>query len=210
MLGTHLLDMFLHLDQTLSVVIADFGFLTHLILFAIIFCETGLVIAPFLPGDSLLFAAGAFSATGSLNGILLFFLLSLASVLGDNLNYWIGRFLGNAVAQSQSRLINKKHIEKTHAFFEEHGDKVVIFARFLPIVRTFAPFVAGIGRMQYRTFFAYSCVGGVLWVGVCLAAGYFFGNLLIVKNNFGLVILAIILISLLPAILKVFFGKKSV
>ena len=173
------------------------------ILFLIVFLETGLVVAPILPGDSLLFAAGAFAALGALDVGLLFFLLVAAAILGDTLNYAIGHYLGPKVFHyEKSRFFNPDHLRKTHAFYEKYGGKTIIIARFIPIVRTFAPFVAGIGAMNYRRFLAYNVVGGFLWVAICLFAGYFFGNLPFVKKNFSLVILAIIVISVLPAVVE--------
>jgi membrane-associated protein len=198
-----LVDLFLHLDQHLNDVIGQYGSWTYLILFLIIFCETGLVVTPFLPGDSLLFAAGAFAALGSLNVFWLFVLLSIAAIAGDTVNYWIGHWVGPKVFHRENvRFLNKKHLERTHAFYERYGGKTIIIARFIPIVRTFAPFVAGIGRMSYWRFIAYNVIGGVAWVAICVFAGYFFGNLAIVKKNFSLVIIAIVLISTLPMLVE--------
>ena len=195
-------DVFMHLDKHLGNVVQDYGLWAYLILFVIIFCETGLVFTPFLPGDSLLFAAGALAGAGSLNVGLLFGLLAAAAIIGDNSNYAIGRFLGSRILQAKSaRLVKKKHIERTHAFFERYGTKTIIMARFVPIVRTFTPFVAGLGRMTYRRFLPFDIAGGMLWVGVCVFAGYFFGGLEVVKNNFSLVVLVIILISSMPGVI---------
>ena len=198
-----LVDLFLHLDQHLNDVIGQYGSWTYLILFLIVFCETGLVVTPFLPGDSLLFAAGAFAALGSLNVFWLFVLLWIAALLGDTVNYWLGYWVGPRIFHRENvRFLNKKHLERTHAFYERYGGKTIIIARFIPILRTFAPFVAGIGRMRYLKFIAYSVVGGVAWVAICVFAGYFFGNLAIVKKNFSLVIIAIVLISTLPMLVE--------
>lgn len=196
---TKLIDIFLHLDKHLNEIIGQYGAWTYLILFVIIFCETGLVVTPFLPGDSLLFAAGAFAALGSLNVFWLFVLLTIAAIVGDTVNYWMGHWVGPKVFHSENvRFLNKKHLERTHEFYERYGGKTIIIARFVPIIRTFAPFVAGIGSMTYWRFITYNIVGGVAWVAICVFAGYYFGNLEIVKNNFSLVIIAIVLISVLP------------
>ena len=198
-----LIDLFLHLDKHLNDVIGHYGGWTYLILFLIVFCETGLVVTPFLPGDSLLFAAGAFAALGSLNVFWLFVLLSIAAVAGDTVNYWLGHWVGPRVFRRENvRFLNRKHLDRTHAFYERYGGKTIIFARFIPIIRTFAPFVAGIGRMTYWTFIAYNVIGGVAWVAICVFAGYYFGNLEIVRKNFSLVVIAIILISVLPMLVE--------
>ncbi len=195
---TGLIDLFLHLDEYLAKIILDYGAWTYGILFAVIFVETGLVIMPFLPGDSLLFAAGTFAALGSLNIGFLVLLLIVAAVLGDTVNYSIGHYLGERAYNI--KWIKKEYIDKTHAFFEKHGGKAIFLARFVPIVRTFAPFVAGIGKMSYGYFITYNIVGGVSWVLIFTLLGYFFGNLEFVKKNFELVIIAIILISVLPMV----------
>jgi membrane-associated protein len=196
-------DFFLHLDKHLAEVIQAYGTWTYALLFTIVFLETGLVVTPLLPGDSLLFAAGSFAALGALDPWGLFALLSVAAVLGDTVNYGIGAYLGPKVFHfPKSRFFNPEHLRKTHDFYERYGGKTIIIARFVPIVRTFAPFVAGIGSMTYARFLAYNVVGGVLWVAICLGAGYFFGNLPFVKKNFSLVILAIIVISVLPAVFE--------
>ncbi len=196
-------DFFLHLDRHLAEVIQTYGTWTYALLFAIVFLETGLVVTPFLPGDSLLFAAGSFAALRALDISVLFPLLVTAAVVGDNLNYAIGRNLGPRVFHyERSRFFNPEHLHKTHRFYERYGVKTIIIARFVPIVRTFSPFVAGIGAMSYPRFLAFDVVGGLLWVGVCLFAGYFFGNLPFVKKNFSLVIVAIVLISVLPAVVE--------
>ena len=196
-------DFFLHLDQHLAEVIQQYGRTTYLLLFLIVFLETGLVVTPILPGDSLLFAAGAFAAHGDLSLWPLFFLLCLAAILGDTVNYAIGARLGPKVfSYSKSRFFNPEHLKKTHAFYEKYGGKTIIIARFVPIVRTFAPFVAGVGQMSYRQFIGYNVIGGILWVSVCVFAGYFFGNLPFVKKNFSVVVIVIVLISLLPAVIE--------
>lgn len=196
-------NVFLHLDKTLYLVIDQFGLWTYLILFLIIFCETGLVVTPFLPGDSLLFAVGAFSASGSLNLYWVLGLLSAAGIIGDTVNYMIGKYLGDHILNGPlSRFVKKEHIEKTHGFYEKYGGKTIIIARFVPIVRTFAPFVAGIGSMTYLKFISYNFIGGLLWVFSLVLAGYYFGNIPIVKNNFTYVIFAIIFISILPGVIE--------
>ncbi|MEI6146292.1 MAG: DedA family protein [Methylococcales bacterium] len=203
------IDIFLHLDKSLSTVIQTFGSTTYIILFLVILCETGLVVLPFLPGDSLLFAAGAFAAKGDMNVASLLMALSVAAIIGDSINYEIGRLIGPKIAQQErSRFINKEHIAKTHEFYEKYGTKTIIIARFIPIIRTFAPFVAGLGNMSYKKFIRYNMVGGIAWISICLFAGYFFGNISIVKQNFSLVILAIIIVSLIPAVIE-FIRHKS-
>jgi len=197
------IDVFLHLDRHLDELCQTYGGWTYAVLFLIIFCETGLVIFPLLPGDSLLFAAGALAANGSLNEIVLFVLLSVAAVLGDGVNYAIGKYLGPKVLRNEkSRIFKKEYLDKTHAFYEKYGGKTIIIARFVPIVRTFAPFVAGVGTMSYPRFFVYNVVGGVAWCAVCVFGGFFFGNLPFVKKNFELVILAIIVISVMPMVVE--------
>jgi len=193
---TYLIDLFLHLDEHLANIIAQYGAWTYGILFLVIFMETGFVVTPFLPGDSLLFAAGTFAALGSLNVWLLAGLLMFAAVLGDTVNYSIGHYLGERAYNI--RWIKREYLEKTHAFFEKHGGKTIFLARFVPIVRTFAPFVAGIGKMSYGYFISYNFFGGIVWVALFTFAGYFFGNIPFVKKNFEFVIVAIILISVLP------------
>jgi membrane-associated protein len=194
----HLVDLFLHLDKHLTELTAQYGGWTYGILFAVIFCETGLVVTPFLPGDSLLFAAGAIAALGSLNPVILFVLLAVAAILGDTVNYWIGHAFGARLVARHSRWVKQEHLDRTHRFYERYGGKTIVLARFVPIVRTFAPFVAGLGSMTYRRFFMYNVVGGVVWVALFVFAGYFFGNLPPVRDNFSYVILAIIALSLLP------------
>ena len=195
-------DLFLNLDKHLFSFVNDYRNWTYLILFCIIFCETGLVVTPFLPGDSLLFAAGAIAALGILNIWLLVGLLIIAAFLGDSLNYSIGKFLGKKVFERNYRFIKKEYLYKAHAFYEKHGGETIIIARFVPIIRTFAPFVAGVGEMNYAKFLLYNILGGVLWVFTCSFGGYFFGNIPIVKNNFSIVVLVIIFISLLPMLIE--------
>lgn len=192
------IDLFLHLDKHLSELIAAYGTWTYAILFLIVFCETGLVVTPFLPGDSLLFAAGTFAALGAMDPWILFGLLTVAAILGDTLNYWIGKRIGPAAFSGRFRLLNQNHLRKTEAFYEKHGGKTIIMARFVPIVRTFAPFVAGVGTMEYGRFLMFNVVGAVLWVGLFVFGGYLFGNIPAVRENFTLVILAIIVLSVLP------------
>ncbi len=197
------INFFMHIDVHLSTVIAAYGVWTYLILFLVIFCETGLVVTPLLPGDSLLFAAGAFAAKGALDVAWLFALLSVAAVLGDTANYWLGCCVGPKVFSGERiRFLNREYLERTHNFYERYGGKTIVIARFVPIIRTFAPFVAGIGSMTYWRFISYNIVGGVAWIAVCLFAGFFFGNLRVVKENFSLVIFAIIFISILPGIIE--------
>ena len=198
-----LIDVLLHLDRHLSTVIQDYGMWTYLILFLIIFCETGLVVTPILPGDSLLFAVGTFAARGALDVNLVVTLLSLAAVAGDTLNYAIGYRLGPQVFRKEGvRFLNREYLDRTHQFYERHGAKTIVIARFVPIVRTFAPFVAGIGRMSYSRFIAYNVAGGVGWIVILVLGGYAFGNIPVVKQNFTLVIFAIIILSILPGVVE--------
>lgn len=197
------IDIFLHLDRHLNTLIEGFGLWSYLILFLIIFAETGLVVTPFLPGDSLLFAIGNFAAMGSLRLDYILVGLGIAAVLGDSVNYAIGRFMGPKVFHKENSLIFKKeYLEKTHRFYERYGGKTIILARFVPIVRTFAPFVAGIGVMSYGRFIVYNVTGGILWISSFVLAGYFFGGLPVVKKNFTMVIFAIIFISILPGLIE--------
>jgi membrane-associated protein len=200
---TTFFDIFMHLDKHLGAVIQDFGTWTYLVLFLIIFCETGLVVTPILPGDSLLFAAGAFAAIGALDVRWLFILLTIAAIAGDTLNYWIGSWLGPKIFHKEEvRFLNREYLDRTHRFYEKHGGKTIIIARFMPIIRTFAPFVAGIGKMTYFRFISYNVVGGVVWIAAFVFGGYFFGNIPLVKKNFTLMILAIIFLSILPGIIE--------
>lgn len=202
-------DFLLHLDIHLNDLITAYGTWTYAILFLIIFCETGLVITPFLPGDSLLFAAGAFAAAGSLDAGWLVVLLSVAAIVGNIVNYWIGHYLGPRILRHGNvRFLNKHYLERTHRFYEKHGGKTIVIARFLPIIRTFAPFVAGIGFMSYARFMVYNVAAGVFWVGIFIFGGYYFGNLPVVRNNFSAVIAAIIVISTLPALIEYIRHKR--
>lgn len=198
-----LIDIFLHLDRHLSFVIQNYGAWTYLVLFLIIFCETGLVVTPLLPGDSLLFAAGTFAAAGAMKVEWLFLLLSFAAIAGNTVNYLIGYRVGPKVFHKDNvRFLNKEYLERTHRFFERHGGKTIVIARFIPIIRTFAPFVAGVGSMTLWRFTFYNVTAGIAWVGVFLFSGYYFGRIPMVKNNFSLAILAIIFISLLPGLVE--------
>jgi len=196
-----LVDFILHVDTHLTEFAHANGALIYGLLFLIVFVETGVVVMPFLPGDSLLFAAGALAATGAMDPWALFFLLWFAAVLGDNCNYWIGRYLGRRVYDTDSRWIRRDYLEKTQAFFDRHGGKTIVIARFMPIIRTFAPFVAGVGRMPYRRFFAIDVLGGLIWVGSFIWLGYGFGNLPVVKENFMVVVFAIIGLSIAPGVI---------
>jgi membrane-associated protein len=199
----YIIDFVLHFDVHLNEIIIAYGTWTYAILFAIIFSETGFVVTPFLPGDSLLFAAGAFAAAGSMDVMVLFVLLSAAAIGGNIVNYWIGYTLGpSLVKKTNTRLINKAYLERTHRFYEKHGGKTIVIARFIPIIRTFAPFVAGVGFMTYGRFMLYNIVAGIVWVGAFTFGGYFFGNLPAVKNNFTFVIFAIIIISMVPPVVE--------
>ncbi len=202
-------DFFLHLDKHLSQIISDYGGWTYGILFLTIFCETGLVVTPFLPGDSLLFAAGALAAVGALNPHYLFLLLAIAGILGNTANYSIGRFVGPKVFTSNSRFFKREYLEKTHQFYEKHGGIAVIIGRFLPILRTFVPFVAGIGAMTYMRYTIYNIIGSTLWVGAFIYAGYFFGNLPFVQKHFSMVILVLLLIPGLPAVIGVIRQRRQ-
>lgn len=194
------LQFFLHLDTSLQGVINQYGALTYGILFAVIFAETGLVVTPFLPGDSLLFAAGALASSTGLDPWLLFVLLTVAAIVGDAVNYSVGHAIGKRALTGNIPFVKKEYLEKTHAFYEKYGNKTIVIARFVPIVRTFAPFVAGVGRMSYRHFATYNIVGAIIWVGSLISAGYFFGEIPFVKKNFELVIIAIIILSILPGL----------
>lgn len=197
-----IIDFILHIDVHLQEIIGQYGALTYLILFLIVFAETGLVVTPILPGDSLLFAAGTFAALGSLDPFVLTLLLIVAAVAGDTLNYWVGHWVGPRAFSGKVRWLRSDYLKRTEAFYERHGGKTIILARFVPIVRTFAPFVAGVGRMHYGRFLGYNVVGGVAWVSLCVMAGYFFGNLPVVRDNFSLVVLGIIGVSMLPLLVE--------
>jgi len=205
------IDFFLHLDKYLGTIVSHYGFWSYLILFLIIFCETGLVVTPILPGDSLLFAAGALAATTTLDASLLFILLSIAAIAGNTVNYWIGHYVGPKIFHKKNvRFLNKEYLERTHRFYEKHGGKAIILARFIPIIRTFAPFVAGIGSMTHGRFMVYNICAGIAWVAIFIFGGYYFGNLPMMKRNFSLVILAIIVVTSLPGVIEFarFFSHK--
>lgn len=208
----YLIDLFLHLDKHLSQIIQNYGVWTYLLLFLVIFMETGFVVTPFLPGDSLLFAAGTFASPAlgsSLNIFLLWALLCTAAILGDTINYWIGHFVGPKAFSGEVRFLKVEYLDRTHEFYEKHGGKTIIIARFIPIIRTFAPFVAGIGAMNYGRFITYNVVGGVVWVTIFTFGGYYFGNLPFVKENFSLVVIAIIFISVVPMIFEFIKQRTS-
>ena len=204
-----IIDFILHIDVYLSDIIAQYGAWTLAILASIIFVETGVVVMPFLPGDSLIFAAGTFAARGALNPWAVFVVLSLAAIAGDTVNYWIGHRVGSKAYSGEVRWIKKDHMERTHAFFEKYGGKAIFLARFVPIVRTFAPFVAGVSQMPYGFFFRWNVIGGITWVAIFTLLGYFFGNIPFVQQNFELVIVAIVLISIIPAIVEVLKARKD-
>lgn len=208
---SNVIDWVLHFDHHLKNVVEDYGLWTYCILFLIVFCETGLVVTPFLPGDSLLFVAGALAAGGRLNIALLVLVLTAAAVLGDTVNYQVGHYVGPRVFREgrTSRWLRREHLERTEAFFEKYGGKTIVIARFVPIVRTFAPFVAGMGSMAYPRFLTFNVTGGVLWVALLTFAGYWFGGIPTVEHNFTLVILAIIFISLLPPLLELVRARRS-
>jgi membrane-associated protein len=204
------IDLFLHLDTHLNAITSEYGMLTYLLLFVIVFCETGLVVTPFLPGDSLIFATGALAASGSLNLFTLFIVLCLAAISGDTVNYQIGHLLRDKIANREGiRFVKKEHLDRTHVFFEKYGTKTIVIARFVPIIRTFAPFVAGVGIMPYSKFISFNVIGGISWVSAFLLGGYFFGNLPVVKDNFSFVILGIIFVSLLPGIITYIQSKRN-
>ena len=203
------IDFFVHLDEHLSVIIQSYGLWTYAILFLIIFAETGLVITPFLPGDSLIFAAGTFAGLGDLDPWILFGLLTTAGIIGDSVNYAIGNAIGPRVFREDVRFLKREYLDRTHEFYEKHGGKTIILARFIPIIRTFAPFVAGVGAMTYRRFVLFNVVGAILWVGIFTFLGYFFGNMPAVEENFTLVILGIIFVSVLPPIIEVLRERRK-
>jgi membrane-associated protein len=202
------IDFILHLDKYIHLLIQDFGMWTYWILFLVIFCETGFVVTPFLPGDSLLFACGAFAARGAFKIGWLFIILSMAAVIGDTVNYWIGYFVGPKIFQKENvRFFKKEYLDRTHKFYEKYGGITIIIARFIPIVRTFAPFVAGIGKMTYWRFISFNVIGGIGWVAIFVFGGYFFGNIPFVKKNFTFIIFAIIIISVLPVVVEIIRKK---
>ncbi len=203
-------DIVLHLDKHLALLVQSYGVWVYGILFAIVFMETGFVVTPFLPGDSLLFVAGAVAAAGGMDPVIVAGTLIAAALCGDNVNYWVGRFLGPRVFQFEgSRWLKKENLDRTHAFMEKHGPKAIVIARFVPVVRTFVPFVCGIGRLTYGRFLGFSLIGALLWVGLLVPAGYFFGNLPFVKNNLSAVILFIVFLSVLPGILEYVKHKRA-
>jgi len=205
----NLVNFILHIDVHLVQLLATYGTVTYAIIFGIIFIETGLVLTPFLPGDSLLFATGAMAALGSFNIWIILPLMIAAAIIGDNSNYWIGHFLGEKMIANPKIPINKEHIEKTQKFFDKYGKKTIILARFVPIVRTFTPFVAGVGRMNYKTFLPFDIVGGIAWVSLFILAGFFFGNIPSIKHNFSIVIMAIILVSVVPMVIEAIKHKRK-
>jgi membrane-associated protein len=205
----YLIDLILHLDKYLGQIFQTYGTWTFALMFFVIFMETGFVVTPFLPGDSLIFAAGAFAGLGYLNVGILFVVLAVAAIAGDTANYWIGHYIGPRAFSGSVRFLKKEYLDKTHAFYEKHGGKTIIIARFIPIIRTFAPFVAGVGAMTYPKFIAYNVIGGLAWVALFTFGGYFFGNLPIVQQNFTFVIFAIIFISILPAIIEFIRGRQQ-
>ena len=203
------MEVILHIDKYLNIIIQNYGLGVYIILFLIIFCETGLVFTPFLPGDSLLFAIGALSAQGSINIYFILILLMIAAILGDTVNYHVGKYIGPRAFTENSRFLKKEYMDKTNQFYEKYGAKTIVLARFVPIVRTFAPFIAGIGKMSYWKFLWYNALGGIAWVSLFILGGYFFGNMPLVKENFTLVILAIIVISFIPPIWEYVREKRK-
>ena len=208
---TSLIDFVLHMEKYLPAMVQQFGALTYIILFLIIFVETGLVVTPFLPGDSLLFAAGAIAAlpNGGLNVVLLYVLVAAAAVLGDTVNYWIGHYIGPRAFSGNIRFLKKEYLEQTQAFYDKHGGKTIFLARFVPIVRTFAPFVAGVGKMRYSYFISYNIFGGIIWTALFTFAGFFFGNLEFIQKNFSLVVVAIVFISVLPMLYEYLKARRQ-
>jgi membrane-associated protein len=206
----YIIEFILHLDESLYGIIQNYGLWTYLLLFLIVFCETGLVVTPFLPGDSLIFAAGALSAMGSLNVVAFFMTFFVAAVVGDTVNYYIGKKIGNTILEKgKNKFVKKEYIIKAHKFYEKHGAMTIVIGRFIPIIRTFVPFVAGMGEMNYSKFIIYNILGALMWVGLFIVGGYLFGNVPIVKDNFSLVLIAIIVISVLPAVIAVVRERKS-
>jgi membrane-associated protein len=203
-----LFELLTNLDQTLIWIVQTYGFWIYPIIFLIIFIETGLVIMPFLPGDSLLFTSGVLASQGLVNVLTIFLIASLAAIIGDTVNYWIGNFIGKKI--SNERFIKKEHLIKTQRFYEKYGGKTIIIARFIPIIRTFAPFVAGIGKMKYSKFLLFNLIGGILWVSIMVFSGFFFGNIPIVKENLSAVIMLIVIISFIPAIIELIKGREKI
>ena len=204
-----IVDVILHLDTYLGEIISLYGLITYALLFLIIFIETGLVFTPFLPGDSLLFAAGVFSALGSLNLAFLLVLLVAAAFLGDTTNYWVGNFMGKKILANSRLPVKKQHLEQTNNFFRKYGRKTIVLARFVPVVRTFAPFLAGVGRMNYGSFVSFNIIGGILWVTICLLAGYFFGSIPLIRDNFSIVTISIVVISILPILIQFIRNRRK-
>ncbi len=205
---TFIFNFLLHIDKYLDLILLEFGSWAYFILFAIVFLETGFVLTPFLPGDSLLFVAGTFAARGSLNVLLLFFIFCSAAILGDSLNYWVGKHFGTRVFKN-IKFFKQEYLTKTEAFYAKHGGKTIIFARFIPVVRTFAPFVAGIGKMDYIRFLGFNVAGGIIWVGLFVFTGYYFGGIPLIADNLALVILAIILLSFVPVLVPMMQNRLS-
>jgi membrane-associated protein len=205
----YIIDLILHMDKYLGQIIQEYGTWTYLILFIVIFMETGFVVTPFLPGDSLLFAAGTFAGMGYLNIGVLFALMAIAAIAGDTVNYWIGHKIGPRAFSGNVRYLKKEYMDRTHAFYEKHGGKTIIIARFIPIIRTFAPFVAGVGAMTYGRFISFNVIGGLAWVALFTLGGYFFGNLPFVQDNFSFVIIAIIIISVMPAVIEFLKSRRK-
>lgn len=203
------INFVLHMDKELPVIIQSLGIWTYLVLFLVIFMETGFVVTPFLPGDSLLFAAGAIAALGGLDILVLYIVIAAAAILGDTVNYWIGHYIGPRAFSGGIRFLKKEYLDRTQAFYEKHGGKTILLARFVPIVRTFAPFVAGVGRMRYGYFFSYNVFGGLLWSALFLFGGFFVGNLEVVKNNFSLIVVAIVIISVLPGVFEFMKARRE-
>lgn len=205
------IDFLLHFDKHLTFIIQQFGLWTYGLLFLIIFCETGLVVTPFLPGDSMLFVIGAFAAQGAFNPLILFALLAFAAIAGDSVNYAIGKYFGERLSKAKHiPFFKKEYVDRTHKFYEKYGGKTIVIARFVPIIRTFAPFVAGIGEMNYAYFLTFNVVGGLLWVAIFVFGGYFFGNIPLIKENFSAVIFLIIFLSVLPPFIEVWKSRKTV
>ncbi|MFA6918316.1 MAG: DedA family protein [Candidatus Gracilibacteria bacterium] len=203
---SEIIDFIVHIDRYLNILVQNYGSLVYVVMFVVVFVETGLVVMPLLPGDSMLFVAGTFAAVGSMNVISLFLILSVAAVLGDTVNYWIGNYFGEKFF---SKFIKKEHMERTKSFYDRHGKKTIVIARFVPIIRTFAPFIAGIGKMNYSTFLTYNVIGGVSWVLIFVFAGYSFGTIPFVKENLTLITLSIIFVSLIPAFVEYVRGRKK-